>query len=110
VFDSVAIRIDGPKAWDEHVVIAWNITDEDTTHVTELRNGVMHHRTVTAAPEGVTTFSLTRHTLIGLITGSTDLAAALGDATVSVEGDPAVLGRLVGLVGDVDPDFDIVLP
>jgi alkyl sulfatase BDS1-like metallo-beta-lactamase superfamily hydrolase len=50
VFDSIAVRIDGPRAWDEHIVTAWTITDEDTTYVTELRNGVLHHRTVAEAP------------------------------------------------------------
>jgi hypothetical protein len=27
-----------------------------------------------------------------------------------VAGDPGVLGRLIGLLAPVDPDFDIVLP
>ncbi len=110
VFDSVAIRIDGPKAWNEHVVIAWHITDEGTTHLTELRNGVMHHRTVAAVPAGVTSFSLTRHDLIRLITGSLDPVAAFGDGTVGVDGDPSVLAGLIGLVSEPDPNFDIVLP
>jgi len=110
VFDSVAIRIDGPKAWDHQVTIAWRITDEDTVYVTELRNGVMHHRVVAAAPAGVTAFSLTRHALIGLITGSLDLMAALGDGSVQVDGDPSVLAGLIGVVAEVDPGFNIVLP
>ncbi len=46
VFDSIAIRIDGPKAWNEHLVLSWVITDTGTTHVTELRNGTLNHRTV----------------------------------------------------------------
>ena len=110
VFDNVAIRIDGPRAWDEHLHIAWHITDEDTTYLTELRNGALHHRTVTDAPEGVTTFTLTRLSLVGLVTGTLDLGTAMGDGTVSVNGDPAVLGRLVALVAPVDPDFNIVTP
>ena len=110
VFDSIAVRVDGPAAWDEHLLIAWHISDEETTYLTELRNGALHHRTVAEGPDDVTTFTLTRRSLIGLITGSLDLGAALGDGTVGVDGDPEVLGRLVGLLGPVDPDFSIVTP
>lgn len=109
VLDGVAVRIDGPRAWDEHLVMAWRITDEGATYVAELRNGALHHR-VGAAPEGTTTFTLTRGALIGLVTGALDLQAALGDGTVAVEGDPSVLARLVALLADPDPGFDIVTP
>jgi alkyl sulfatase BDS1-like metallo-beta-lactamase superfamily hydrolase len=110
VFDSIAVRIDGPRAWDEHVVSAWRITDEDTTYLAELRNGVLHHRTVAEAPSDVTTFTLTRRSLIGLVTGQLDLAAALGDGTVAIDGDASAMADLIGLLAPVDPDFDIVTP
>jgi alkyl sulfatase BDS1-like metallo-beta-lactamase superfamily hydrolase len=110
VFDSIAVRIDGPRAWDEHLVTAWTITDEDTTYVAELRHGVLHHRTVAEAPVGVTRFTLTRRALVGLVTGQLQLSTALGDGTVRIDGDPAVLARLVGLLAPVDPAFDIVTP
>jgi alkyl sulfatase BDS1-like metallo-beta-lactamase superfamily hydrolase len=110
VFDSIAVRVDGPRAWDEHVVSAWRITDEDTTYLAELRNGVLHHRTAAEVPSDVTTFTLSRRSLIGLVTGQLDLAAALGDGTVAVDGDAAALAGLVALLAPVDPDFDIVTP
>ena len=52
MLDTIAIRIDGPKAWDEHIVLSFVITDTDTTHVAELRNGVMHHRVADAPDAG----------------------------------------------------------
>lgn len=110
VFDSIAVRIDGPRAWDEHLRLAWRITDEDTTYLLELHHGALHHRVVATPPDGVATFTLTRHALIGLVTQQLDFAAALADGTVSVEGDPSGLAVLVGLLSDVDPDFDIVTP
>ena len=110
VFDSVAIRIDGPRAWDHNLQIVWVIADENTTYLVELRNGALHHRTVSEPPPGVTAFTLTRRALIGLVTGTLDLASALGDGTVVVNGDPEILERLVALLAPVDPDFDIVTP
>jgi alkyl sulfatase BDS1-like metallo-beta-lactamase superfamily hydrolase len=110
VFDSIAIRIDGPKAWDLQLQISWVITDTGTTHLTELRNGTLNHRTLATPVAGTTTFTLTRPVLVGLITGSIDLVEALGDGTVTVDGDPAILGSLVGVVAPVDPDFAVVTP
>ena len=110
VFDSVAIRIDGPRAWSHNLQVAWVITDDGTTYLVELRNGALHHRTVEEAPAGVTTFTLARRTLIGLVTGMLDLAAALGDGSVTVDGDPTELGSLVDLLAPVDPNFAIVTP
>jgi alkyl sulfatase BDS1-like metallo-beta-lactamase superfamily hydrolase len=110
VFDSIAVRIDGPRAWDVELVIAWTITDEDTTYVAELRNGVLHHRTVTEPPAGATRFILSRRSLIALVIGEIDMATALADGTVEVDGDPAAMATLVGLLAPVDPDFEIVTP
>jgi len=110
VFDSIAIRIDGPRAWDQHIVILWDITDDDVTFVTELRNGALNHRTVDSPLPGTTTFTLSRPTLIGLITETVDLAAAIDQGIVTVDGNPGDLGLLVSLLAPVDPDFAIVTP
>lgn len=110
IFDSIAVRVDGPRAWDHHITISWVLTDEGTTYVTELRNGALNHHTAPAALPRTTTFHLTRPDLVGIVTGSLDLSAAIAAGTVSVEGDAADLGRLVSLLAPVDPDFAIVTP
>jgi len=108
VFDSIAIRIDGPRAWEHHIVISWVITDDDVAFVTELRNGALNHRTVDTPVPGTTTFTLSRPTLIGLVTETVELAAAVAEGAIAVEGDPGDLGLLVSLLAPVDPDFAIV--
>ncbi len=110
VFNSIAIRIDGSQAWDEHLVLSWVISDLGTTFVTELRNGALNHRTVPAPLPGTTTFTLTRPQLIGLVTGSLDPVAALSDGSVVVDGDAAQLAGLVALIAPVDTAFAIVTP
>ena len=110
LFDSIAIRLDGPKAWDARLRISWVITDAGTTHVTELRNGVLNHRTADVPHPDSTTFSLTGPALTGIVTGTLDLHAAIRDGTVTVDGDPAVLQQLVDLLAPVDPDFAIITP
>ncbi|KOS55285.1 alkyl/aryl-sulfatase [Rhodococcus rhodochrous] len=110
LFDSLAVRVDGPRAWDLQLVITWVLTDLGTTYLTELRHGVLNHRAVPEPPPGSTVFTLTRRTLIGALTGQLDAAAALADGTIAVTGDPTVVGRLVEVLAPVDPDFAIVTP
>jgi alkyl sulfatase BDS1-like metallo-beta-lactamase superfamily hydrolase len=110
ILSSVAIRIDGPKAWDVHLVLSFVITDVDETYVFELRNGVANHRVTAAPAPGSTTLTLARRTLIGLFTGRVDFAAALGDGTIVLDGDPTPLGTLVSVIGSVERNFAIVTP
>jgi alkyl sulfatase BDS1-like metallo-beta-lactamase superfamily hydrolase len=107
---SVAIRIDGPQAWNEHLLISFVLTDLDTVHVVEVRNGTLVQRHVSEPAEGSTTFSLTRPLFGALLGGALDLGEAIGDGRVVVDGDPAVFGRLASLLDPPDPDFSIVTP
>jgi alkyl sulfatase BDS1-like metallo-beta-lactamase superfamily hydrolase len=43
LFDSVAIRVNGPKAWSETVTIDWNFTDLGERYRMSLANGVLVH-------------------------------------------------------------------
>ncbi len=113
VFDAAAFLVNGPKAWDLHLVNDWVVTDENTTYRTELNNGVLIHYVVPRnfiGPEPDATFTLTRPTLIGVIAGGQDLTAAVQSGQVKASGDPAKLGQLIAVLDKPDPDFDIVTP
>ena len=114
ILSSVAIRIDGPKAWDLHVVLSFVIIDRsgavDETYVFELRNGVANHRRTAGPADGSTTLTLARRSLIELFTGRLDFFAALDDGTIVLEGDPTALGTLVSVIGTTERNFPIVTP
>ena len=103
LFDSIAIRIDGPKAWDEHLTIGWHFTDTHENYRMELSSGVLIHYPTTGNRAADLTVTLTRPQLLQL------LATAKPDG-IDISGDPAVLGRLMSLVDDPNPDFAIVTP
>ena len=87
------------------------ITDEDTTYLVELRNGALNHRTVDGGARRASPRSRSRAARSSASSPARSTSpAALADGTVAVDGDPAVLGRLVALLAPVDPDFDIVTP
>ncbi|MFC9898147.1 alkyl/aryl-sulfatase [Nocardia sp. NPDC127579] len=113
IFDALSLQINGPKAWDLHVVTDWVFTDEHVTHRAELRNGVLVHWDRTPddnAPAPQATFTLTRKALLGLLMGGQDPAAAVKSGAVQVSGDPSVLGQIKGVVDKPDPNFAIVTP
>ncbi len=105
VLDAVAIRIDGPRAWDDVLTVDLAFSDLGETHRATLRNGVLTHRVVGdgAAGSPDLTLDLTRGQLLPLLFGA-------GLDGIGVEGDPAVLSRLVAVVEPGDRNFPIVTP
>jgi alkyl sulfatase BDS1-like metallo-beta-lactamase superfamily hydrolase len=112
LLDAMAGRIDGPRAWDEHLVLSFVIADLDTTYIAELRHGVLHHRVASSPASGSLTITIGRERLImlaiGLMIGLVSLDDAMADGTFEVDGDPAVLLQLVGLLSAPNPAFNIV--
>jgi alkyl sulfatase BDS1-like metallo-beta-lactamase superfamily hydrolase len=104
LFDAVAIRVDGPSAWDEFLTIDWRFTDLGETRRMTLRNGVLTHRPVegTTSPADLTVV-LTRAQLFGILLGG-------GLDGIDTEGDDGALARLVRVVEFGDRNFPIVTP
>jgi linear primary-alkylsulfatase len=101
VFDAIAIRIDGPRAWDEQLSIGIDLTDTGETYRLELHNGVLVHHA--AKVEGADlVLRLPKAALVRLLASSTD--------GMQVEGDPDVLKRLLAVLEAPDPSFNVVTP
>jgi alkyl sulfatase BDS1-like metallo-beta-lactamase superfamily hydrolase len=113
IFDAMALRVDGPKAWDQRVITDWHISDENRIHRLELCNGLLTHYDL---PSGVTmpdpdaSFTLTRPILIRVLLAGEDFGAAVAGGDISVGGDPTKLAEIVGVFDEPDPNFAIVTP
>ncbi|MFE6858241.1 alkyl/aryl-sulfatase [Nocardia sp. NPDC057668] len=107
LIDSMAVRVNGPRAAETGFTMDWKVAGEGETVRLTLSNGALTHRTATAdAPHhgpADLTLSLTKEQLLGVLTGK-------GLDGVGVEGDPAVLVTLAGLLDTADIDFAIVTP
>ncbi|WP_326629902.1 MBL fold metallo-hydrolase [Nonomuraea fuscirosea] len=103
IFDSLAIRIDGPKAWKESLAIDWHLTDLDQRYRTTLSNGALIHQTDPPRQPADLTLTLTKQQLLGLLAGR-----AADD--IEHEGDMNALRRLTAVLEDPDPAFAIVTP
>ncbi|MFG3427835.1 alkyl/aryl-sulfatase [Streptomyces californicus] len=109
LFDALAVQINGPEAWDEHLAIAVVLTDTGEEFRLTLANGVL---TYTAAPQTVPadlTLTTTARQLPALALGNL-APKALADAGIQTEGDTAVLDRLAAVLDPGDRNFPIVTP
>lgn len=105
LLDSIAISVDGPRAWDLDLAFDLAFDDLGRNFRVTLRNGVLVHveKPADAATAGATV-TLSKPRLLSLLGGD------LESAGVAVEGDTAILDRLMSVLDRGDPSFSIVLP
>ncbi|WP_392957702.1 alkyl/aryl-sulfatase [Streptomyces sp. LN245] len=107
IIDTLAIRIDGPRAWHDDITIDLVLTDEGSRRRLTLHNGALSHRAHPADRPPSTaaglTLTLTKPHLLGLLAGG-------GLDGVEVTGDPRLLDRLMSYTSKADPAFPIVTP
>nr|WP_313774963.1 alkyl sulfatase dimerization domain-containing protein [Mycobacterium sp.] len=107
IFDSLAISVNGPKAWDLDLALDISFGDLGVNYRLTLRNGVLVYREV-AADEATAQMTLKLATKVRLL----QLAMA-GDASspgLDIAGDATVLQQLVDALDKPDPTFNIVTP
>ncbi|HEY5847144.1 MAG TPA: alkyl sulfatase dimerization domain-containing protein [Nakamurella sp.] len=107
LFDSLAIRIDGERAWDTRLSVRWHITESGTdsgdTYRMELSNGVLVHHPTTREQPADLAVTLTRPQLLELFAGK-------GTEGVEFDGDAGVLTTILALTDQPDPSFALVTP
>ncbi|OCB48087.1 alkyl sulfatase [Mycobacterium malmoense] len=106
IFDSLAIRVDGPRSWDLDLTIDLAFADLAVNYRLTLRNGVLVYRKAAAQ-------SATATVTVRLDSKSRLLTAALGDFTspgLEISGDREALRTFLGALDQPDPGFNIVTP
>jgi alkyl sulfatase BDS1-like metallo-beta-lactamase superfamily hydrolase len=103
LFDSVAIRVNGPKAWSEHLTIDWQLTDLGERYRMTLSNGVLVHYSNPGPGTADLAFTLTRPQLLAMLAGG-------GPDGVAHQGDLGALQRLLNVLETPPANFAIVTP
>ena len=104
LFDSLAISINGPRAWNLAIDIDVTLTDLDAGYRLTLRNGVLVYRSRPASGDADATLTLTKARLIALAGGD------LESPGFTLDGDAGALHALLGVLDKSDPGFNIVTP
>lgn len=104
IFDSIAITVDGPRAWDLDLAFDITFTDLARSYHLTLSNGVLIH--LERTPDGSAPLHLTldKPRLLALLAGDTTSDG------LDVDGDLSVLESLTRVLDPGDPDFNIVVP
>lgn len=110
LLDAMAIRLDGPRAWEQRLRIDWVVTDPDEQHALTLRNGVLSHRPGRHGPEADATLSIERKALNQLLLKAADVTELAESGRLRIEGKAEKLGELLGLLDEPNPGFAIVTP
>ena len=105
--DAIAIRVDGPRAWDAKLSLDLHITDLNDTYRVNLRNGVLIYSNAPQKTEADVKLSLPKAAVPLLLAGD---PAQFAGAGVEISGDAAALATLFGVLEAPDPDFNIVTP
>ncbi|MFD7876313.1 alkyl/aryl-sulfatase [Streptomyces sp. NPDC059766] len=111
LFDSLAIRVDGPRSWDADITVRWNFTAGKPVTM-RLRNGVLVHGTGTAlsVAEADVEISLAEADLRAVLLGTVSPADLVGRPGVEIIGEAGKLTELLGHLDCPDPDFAIITP
>ncbi|GAA2074204.1 MBL fold metallo-hydrolase [Aeromicrobium tamlense] len=105
-FDALAVKVDGPAAWDLDISLRWDFPDHGSSHRTSLRHGAFTYGKPRAG-ETVTVLTVPKPALSRLAVGDVDGAREAG---LQVDGDVESLVQLFDVLQAPDPGFNIILP
>ncbi|MGC2375035.1 MAG: alkyl sulfatase C-terminal domain-containing protein, partial [Solirubrobacteraceae bacterium] len=108
LWDAMGARLDGPRAWDTRIVLAWDFTDVCERWTLTVENGALSTVRGRLDPDAHATVTLTRAALDAILLG--DGAALFSSGAIALAGDGAKLGEFLALLDEGDPAFEIVTP
>jgi alkyl sulfatase BDS1-like metallo-beta-lactamase superfamily hydrolase len=109
-FDSMAARLDGPKAQGKETTINFVFTDLGESHVLTVKNAVLHHKRRDPDPEADATIRLTQDFFLRLAMRQLGLREAIFSDDLEVEGSRMALLSFFTLLDAPEQNFPIVTP
>ncbi|MDG2308462.1 MAG: alkyl sulfatase dimerization domain-containing protein [Candidatus Binatia bacterium] len=110
IFDSMAVRLNGPKAADQRISVNFDFTDTGEKFVLRVENGALSHTPNKQLGGADATMRLKRTALDALILGRTPFDQLLASGDLTIEGKAESLLGLFGLLDNFDSAFPIVTP
>ena len=109
LLDSLSVRLNGPKVGAETLKLGVRFSDTGERFLVEVENAVMRHYEGRTAP-GAPVVTLSRASLVQLISGGLQVDAAIASGEVAIHGDPTPLARLLTWLDRFDFWFNIIAP
>jgi alkyl sulfatase BDS1-like metallo-beta-lactamase superfamily hydrolase len=110
LWDAMGARLDGPRAWNTTIKLAWDFTDVQERWSVTVENGALSAIRDRLVQDCHAKVTLTRAALDAVLLGEGDGPQLFASGAIAVEGDGAKLGEFLGLLDEGDPVFAIVTP
>ena len=110
VFDSVAMRLKSDEVAGLRATINFSLTDIGEQWILGLENRALHSIKGRLAELADATLTLTRATLIDVITGAATFVEAIADGRIVLDGDATALDHIFGHLDTFMSGFAIVEP
>jgi linear primary-alkylsulfatase len=110
LWDVLGIRLNGPKAEGERIVLNWKFTDTNETFILNLENCALTYVADAQAEDTDASVTLVRSTLDEVIAKSTTFKDAVAGGKIGVSGDATRLTQLMMLMDEFPRMFEIVEP
>ncbi len=110
LWDAIGVRLDGPRAWESRIALAWDFTDTGEQWTVRVENGALSATEGLLDPDAQAKVTLTRVALDSMILKEGDMGALFASGVIVIEGDGMKVAELFGLLDDGDPAFAVVTP
>jgi alkyl sulfatase BDS1-like metallo-beta-lactamase superfamily hydrolase len=114
-FDTMSVRLNGPKAEGKDYTIKINFTDKNLSYVLNLENSVLYHQSSESSQNKTTapinaTLNVKHELFIDMLIGRAGLKATLFSEDLSIDGSKLDLLGFLSLFDRPMGDFNIVVP
>lgn len=110
VFDSMAIRLKSEEVGGKSASINWTFTDIDEKWVLGLSNRTLYHVKGRHDRDADATITMTRASLIDVVTQQTTIPDEIAAGRVKLDGDATALLTMLGNLDTFLPGFNVVEP
>ena len=110
LWDAMGARVDGPRAWGAEIVVAWEFTDVGESWTVTLANGALTAARGVQAGVAQASVTLTRAAFDAIVLKEGDPGELFASGEITLAGDGAKLGELLGLLDEGDSAFAVVTP
>jgi alkyl sulfatase BDS1-like metallo-beta-lactamase superfamily hydrolase len=110
IFDSLAVRLKSEEVTGQRASLNFRFTDIGEEWILGLENSTIHSINGRLDPHADATLTMTRLTLLSIISGDTTFIEAIGTGAITADGDATALLRIFGHLDTFQTGFAIVEP
>ena len=110
LLDSMAARLNGPKAEDVTLSVGLELTDREDAYLLWIENAVLHHRRLDPADSPDVTIAISHPLFIRVLTRQAALGDLFGSDELALSGSRLKLLKFFSLLDQPDGTFAIVEP